>query len=94
MTAIPTVATTCSANRIHCHGLPFSPPVVAVAFDDRAASLKLLIDLPCLLDFLNGLLKEPSNGFVGGPGHLIQLTLCPCRERFTVCIAKRNGEFL
>ena len=32
-----------------------------------AASLKLLIDLPCLLDFLNGLLKEPSNGFVESP---------------------------
>ena len=67
-----------------------------------AASLKLLIDLPCLLDFLNGLLKEPSNGLIGGPGilvflpshHLIQLTLCPCRERFAVCIAKCNGEFL
>ena len=67
-----------------------------------AASLKLLIDLPGLLDFLNGLLKEPSNGFVGGPGvlvflpsnHLIQLTLCPCRERFKVRIAKGNGEFL
>ena len=30
-----------------------------------AASLKLLIDLPCLLDFLNGLLKKPSNGLIG-----------------------------
>ena len=67
-----------------------------------AASLKLLIDLSGLLDFLNGLLKEPGNGFVGGPGilvllpsnHLIQLTLCPRRKRFTVCIAKGNGEFL
>ena len=30
-----------------------------------AASFKLLIDLPCLLDFLNRLLKKPRNGCVG-----------------------------
>ena len=67
-----------------------------------SASLKLLVDLPGLLDFLNGLQKATGNGFVGGPGilvlfpshHLIQLTLCPRRKRFTVCIAKGNGEFL
>ena len=67
-----------------------------------SASLKLLVDLPGLLDFLCGLLRETGNGFVGGPGilvlfpsdHLIQLTLCPCRERFQMCIAKGNSEFL
>ena len=67
-----------------------------------SASLKLLVDLPGLIDFLYGLLKETGNGFVGGPGilvlfpsdHLIQLTLCPRRKRFTMCIAKGNSEFL
>ena len=67
-----------------------------------AASFKLLIDLPCLLDLLNRLLKKPRNGLIGGPGifillpsyHFIQLTLCPCRERFTVRIAKCNGKLL
>ena len=36
-----------------------------------SASLKLLVDLPGLLDFLCGLLKETGNGFVGGPGILV-----------------------
>ena len=66
-----------------------------------SASLKPL-DLPGLLDFLNGLLKETGYGLVGGPGilvlfasdHLIEFTLCPCRERFKMYIAMGNSEFL
>ena len=58
-----------------------------------AACLKLLINLPRLLDFLRGLLEGAGNSLVGGsgvlvffaPDHLIQLTLCP---RFMVRIAE------
>ena len=67
-----------------------------------SASLKVLVDLPGLLDFLSGLLKETGNGLASGPGilvlfpsdHLIEFTLCPCRERFKMYIAKGNSEFL
>ena len=68
-----------------------------------SASFKLLVDLPGLLDFLGGLLKETGNGLVAGPrvlvlfpsDHLIEFTLlCPCRERLKMYIAKGNGEFL
>ena len=67
-----------------------------------AACLTLLINLPCLLDFLCGLLEGAGNSVVGGsgalvffaPDHLIQLTLCPRRDWFMVRIAEGNGELL
>ena len=66
------------------------------------ACLKLLVDLPRLLDFLGRLPEGAGDCLVGGPGilvfvapdHLIQLTLCPRREWFLICIAEGNSEFL
>ena len=66
------------------------------------ACLKLLVDLPGMLDFLRGLLEGAGNSLVGGPrvlvpfspDHLIQFPLRPCREWFMVCIAEGYRELL
>ena len=61
-----------------------------------AACRKLLINLPCLLDFLRALLEGAGNSLVGGPGALVFFapTLCPRREWFMVRIAEGKGELL
>ena len=64
------------------------------------ACLKLLVDLPGMLDFLRGLLEGAGDSLVGGPrvlvlfppDHLIQPPLRPCREWFMVCIAEGYRE--
>ena len=84
-------------NAMHHHskGILTAP----ISQSHLTASLKSLVDLPCLLDFLDGFLKETGDSLGGGPvlfasDHLIQLTLCPCREWFEIFIAEGNSKFL
>ena len=93
-----------NANRTHRRCSSFGASMIVAALSGMllTASFKLLINFPCLLDLLNRLLKKTRNGLIGRSGifillaahHVIQLTLCPCREGFTVRIAKCTGKFL
>ena len=86
------------ATHNHAKGILTAPMLQS----SLTARLKLLVDLPCLLDFLGRLLEGAGDSLVGGPSilvffvpdHLIQLTLCPRREWFMIRIAEGNSEFL
>ena len=57
-----------------------------------AACLKLLINLPCLLDFLRGLLEGAGNSLVGGSGVLVFLMRLTISSS-SPCVHAVNGSW-